>query len=351
VRQKISQIKTNTHHKHHLRAVLLAAMAVLAFGTLGYVWVEGWGVFDALYMVIITVTTVGYGEVHPLTAEGRLVSMIIILCGIGLATYSLSTFASFILEGGLKKSIIRRHMRDKIKHLRNHYIVCGLGDMGVQVASGLESEGIAFVVVDNDEEIEEGVEAKGWLFIHGDANDPEVLKEAGLEESKGVILTLGEDAHNVFAALSIKTFDENKYVVSRANSPLNEAKMYQAGVDKVVVPYRLMSSQIVNEALRPKLNALWNNLMDVNNKEMCTREVYVLEDCMNHGKAINEVVTTSTPRVSVLVLEREDGSSVVNPSYSEVLAKGDRLVLFGKYDDVKNVGEKLGARVGRKSVI
>ena len=213
-------------------------LALLLVGSLGFVWLEGWNFFDALYMTVTTLTTVGYGETHPLDRIGRIYNMVLILTGMGVMFYIVGSLARVVIEGELQAVLGRRKLIKHIKRLKNHYILCGFGRIGEIIARQLKERGLSLVVIENDPALLARLEASGYYFINGDATREEVLLEAGIERAKGLIAVVSSDAANVYIVLTARSLNPNLFIVARGEEPGSEKKLLRAGADKVESPYR-----------------------------------------------------------------------------------------------------------------
>ena len=182
-------------------------LALLLIGSLGFVWLEGWSFFDALYMTVTTLTTVGYGETHPLDRIGRIYNMVLILTGMGVMFYIVGSLARVVIEGELQAVLGRRKLIKHIKRLKDHYILCGFGRIGEIIARQLKERGLSLVVVENDPALLPRLEASGYYFINGDATRDEVLLEAGIERAKGLIAVVSSDAANVYIVLTARSLN------------------------------------------------------------------------------------------------------------------------------------------------
>ena len=212
-------------------------LALLVAGSLGFVWLEGWNFFDALYMTVTTLTTVGYGEIHPLDRIGRIYNMVLILTGMGVMFYIVGSLARVVIEGELQAVLGRRKLIKHIKRLKDHYIICGFGRIGEIIARQLKDRGLSLVVVENDPALLGRLEASGYYFINGDATRDEVLLEAGIGRAKGLVAVVGSDASNVYIVLTARSLNPQLLIVARGEEPGSEQKLLRAGADKVESPY------------------------------------------------------------------------------------------------------------------
>jgi len=231
-----------------LPAALLALLTLV--GTIGYVFLEGWSVVDAVYMTVITITTVGFDEVHPLTPNGLVFTMALAMFGVGVAFYLFASLVSFVLEGDLAEVFGRRKMEKRIKKMKDHCIVCGYGRMGRVVSRELRAMEVPFVVIEKDSE--SLPESPGdTLFYQGDATDDEVLMAVGIERASKLISVISCDADNLYVVLSAKKLNPGLFVVARAEQDGSASKMLSAGADKAISTSTIGGTMIAHTAVKP----------------------------------------------------------------------------------------------------
>ncbi|GAV31359.1 kef-type K+ transport systems, predicted NAD-binding component [Coriobacteriaceae bacterium EMTCatB1] len=233
-----------------LRAVGFLA-AILVAGTVGYTLIEGWHPFDSLYMTVITVATVGFREIRPLSDAGRVLTMGLILMGVGALGYSFGTIVEFMVEGHLRTILEGRRMQKRISELSDHYIVVGIGRVGSVVARSLADEGVPFVVVDSCEECRAAAEEAGWLFVHGDAMSEEILLQAGVKRGKGLVAAVDTDADNLFVVLTARMLNPDLFIVARSTSIASERKILSSGADRVITPNVIGGRRMAAMLMRP----------------------------------------------------------------------------------------------------
>lgn len=221
----------------------------MVYGTLAYMWLEGWSFIDAVYQVLMTLTTVGFEEVRPLDTSGELISISLMVLGVTLVLITLSLIAGAISEGGLGERGRQRRMQRKIDGMKGHYIVCGYGRVGQAVAYQLVEERADFCVVDRGEFDDEDVRLDGFPFEIGDATQESVLRAAGIERARGIICALPDDPDNVFIALAARSITPTITIVSRLADPSAADRLMQAGVDHIISPYEASGRQMALAAL------------------------------------------------------------------------------------------------------
>ena len=235
-----------------LRYSLLMLIGITAFGTCGYYFVEHMPLFEAFYMTIITITTVGFAEVIPLSQNGRTITIIIIVLGITAGTYTIGVLVRALVEGELVKIFGRIKVQKQVSELKNHFIICGFGRIGRIVCSELNDDNIRFVVIEQDPTVIEHIEALKYLYLDMDATTEEALMQAGIMKAKGIVTAVNSDANNVFITMTAKSLRPDVFVLARASEEQNEAKLFQAGATRVVSPYLASGRRMSHLALRPQ---------------------------------------------------------------------------------------------------
>lgn len=230
-------------------AIALAA-AVVLLGLTGYHWIEGYGWFDAFYMTITVISTVGGGELVPLSFAGRVLTLFVIVTGIGVLSYALLSMVQYVIEGQLRRAVGSRAMRRRVSKLENHLLLCGFGRVGAEIARMFQAQGAPFVLIDqNTDRLKEATEL-GYRVIPGDAADVDVLHQAGIERARALVTALDSDAYNIYVTISARVLRPDLYIVSRASAPDAEARLKLAGANHVVSPYtagaRLMSTMAMH---------------------------------------------------------------------------------------------------------
>jgi voltage-gated potassium channel len=230
---------------------LYVLVIIIGSGVTGYILIERWSFIDALYMTILTITTVGYGEVHPLSQGGKIFSIVLMIGGVGGVLYTLSLLIQYLLEGQLGITLRRRRMKTEIAKLKEHFILCGYGRMGQEIAHAFNDEGIPFVVIENRQESAARAGEDGYLYLQGDATNDEVLKEARIESARGLVAAVGSDVDNTYITLSARGLCSDLLITARACSPGVEVKLKRAGANRVVSPHSIGARRMAMLALHP----------------------------------------------------------------------------------------------------
>ncbi|MBM2835173.1 MAG: TrkA-N domain protein [Candidatus Brocadiaceae bacterium] len=229
---------------------IISLAVLLVAGTAGYRWMESLGTIDALYMTVITISTVGFGEVKPLSPTGRLFTIGLIFSGGGLVAYTLSGTAAFVLSGEWRANWARKKRHSMLAHISHHVIICGYGRVGRHVAHELKAEGIPFVVVDLSPEKIADITDSGYLALQGDASSEADLKEAGIDRARGLVAAANSDAENVFIVLTARSMRKDLLIVARANFEESESKLLRAGANRLILPYRIAGRRMVTMLVR-----------------------------------------------------------------------------------------------------
>ena len=319
--------------RFRLPAALLAA--VTAIGTAGYILIERWNFLDAFYMVIITIGTVGYGEVHPLSSAGRIFTSALIVVGVGTMLYGFGVFAETLADNSFGAYRRERVMQRRLEGLKDHFIVCGYGRIGTQIVIEFEEHNVPYVVVDNGEDPLERLHREDRLHIDGDAASEEVLKLAGIERAKGLISAVDSDERAVYIVLAARALNPDLYLVARAGRPESIRRLELAGGTRIrtISPYRMAGHRMAELAVRPALVDVLDTLHH-GDSEIGVEEVMVGPGVPAVGKSLEAAGLFAPTNAKLLALRRRDGQLHVNPSGDLVLEEGDLLVALGSEDQL-----------------
>jgi voltage-gated potassium channel len=325
-------------------AVALLFFIIVA-ATVGYTQIEGWGLWDAFYMTIITVTTVGYREIHTLSRAGEMWTVAVLCAGVGAALYTFTLLASVVVEGGLPKRLQqRRHLR-MLETIKDHFIVCGYGRIGRIVAQQLQRQGIPFVVVERSAERVQTALDEGALGVEADASREDVLKRVGIDRARGLIAAVGTDAENVYAVLSARVLRPDLFIVGRAESEDAKVKLQRAGADRVISPYQIGAVQIAQTALRPAVVDFFEIATSADSLELAIEEITIAPRSSLVDQSILNANLRQQHGVIVVGIQRSDRRMEFNPEPDTVIRAGDKLVVLGRPESLK----KLEAHAGGKS--
>lgn len=313
-----------------MRFVLLLLAAAIVVGTYGYHLIEGWPMFDGLYMTVITLGTVGYGETHELTFKGRLFTIFLILGGVSVVTYAFTTVTSIIVEGQLSEVLKRRRMEKEIAKLTGHYIVCGAGHAGMVIIEELRKTARPFVVVDTEKGVLQRLVDMDCLVVAGDATDDASLTAAGVERAAGVFAVLSTDQNNAFVALSAKGLNPHVRVVSAQKELGVREKLVRSGADNVVNPEFIGGLRMASEMIRPAATGFLDSMIRDTGSVIRFDEVRIPDGSRLIGRTVSEVkgVKGKDPLL-VAILDQKTGKYDINPDPTRIIREADRLVMIG----------------------
>ena len=325
--------------KDRLLPTLLLLTAVILAGTSGYVAIEGWSVWDAFYMTVTTVATVGFREVHPLSMAGQAFTLLLIFVGVGTALYAFSVLAAMVVEGGWPKYVERWRYVRMIKNLSDHYVICGYGRIGSIVAAEFARQKMPFVIVDRDPARVLQANQHGHLAVEGDASREDTLKPLGIERARGLVAAVGTDAENVYAVLTARVMKNDLFIIARAEGEESVSKLKKAGADRVISPYRIGAVQIAQTALRPGVVDFVEIATSSDNLELSIEEIRVEEKSILAGRPLAEVIQRDKMNVVVVGIQHTHGRMEFNPTRDTVLHAGDHLIVLGSASTLKDLSQ------------
>jgi voltage-gated potassium channel len=324
-----------------LAAVLV--LVTLATGTAGYVLIEQWGVWDAFYMTVTTVATVGFREVHPLSRAGEVFTVALIASGVGTVFYSVTLLANLVVEGGLHRRFERRRVERMLDQLRDHFILCGYGRIGSSIAEELHRQGVPFVVIERDRARVEAVLERGWVGVEADASHEAVLERVGIRAARGLIAAVGTDAENVYAVLTARGMRPDLYIIARVEADDAEHKLRRAGANRVISPYQIGAAHIAQSAMRPAVVDFVQLATGSGHLDLSMEQVRIRQASGLVGRSIVEAGIRQRFGVIVVGVRRADGVMEFNPSPDTVLRADDELVVLGRPQSVKELEETVTA--------
>jgi voltage-gated potassium channel len=317
-------------------------VSVIVGGTVGYVAIEGWSAWDAFYMTVITITTVGYKEVHDLSRAGQVFTVVLLFGGVGAALYTFTLLATMVVEGNLRKRLHGRRLTRMLDTVTNHFIICGYGRIGSTVARQFQREHVPLVVVERDPERLRAAMEAGFLAVEADASKEEVLKRVGIERARGLIAVVGTDAENVYAVLSARVLRPDLFIVGRAETEDATIKLKRAGADRVISPYQIGAMQIAQTALRPAVVDFVELATSSESLELAMEEVTVGA----RSSLVNQSIVSANLRqrfgIIVVGIQRQDRRIEFNPEPDATIQAGDKLVVLGRPDSFKQLEVEAG---------
>lgn len=322
-------------------AVLLLAFVTLA-GTTGYVVIEGWGWWDAFYMSAITITTVGYREVHDLSFAGQVWTVILLFSGVGSALYVFTLLATIVVEGGLPERLRKRRQARMLTLIKDHFIVCGYGRIGSIIAAQLQQQNIPFVVVERDPARLQAAMMDGLLAVQADASHEDVLKRVGIENARGLIAAVGTDAENVYTVLSARVLRPDIFIVGRAEGEDASRKLMRAGANRVVSPYQIGAVQMAQTAIRPAVVDFMTLATSSDNLELAMEEITVEVGSSLVDKSLLDANLRQRFGVIVVAIQRQARHMDFNPEPDTAIRAGDKLVVLGRPHSLRRLEVEAG---------
>ena len=326
---------------------LLIAVAI-AIGTIGYMLLEGWSLIEAFYMTMITITTVGFGEIRPLSPTGRIFTVVLILGGIGIVTYTTTSVVQYLLSGELRTELISHRRRRMLSRLDNHYIVCGYGRVGRHVVAELARKKTPFVIIDNNETVVEECRQAGYNIIQGNASDDEVLEQAGIYRAKSLITAVNSDAENVFIVLTARSLCPELVIVSRANFDEAEPKLLRAGATQVISPYAISGRRMVSSVDHPELVDYLDIVMHSPEMELWLEDVIIADGSELENRSLHEAHLRSRIGVNVLSMRLPGKPLMVQPDIEIPLVAGTHLIVLGNREQLEQLGRLIEPALASK---
>ena len=314
-----------------------AALVLWVVGIIGYMTIEGFGFLDAAYQTITAITTAGFGEINPLGDAGRVFTIAIIVVGIVVILYILTAVMQVAVEGELESLLGVRRMRGKIEALRDHYILCGFGRMGEEIARDLIARGVPLVIVDSNPKAIERARKQDYLLVEGDASSDATLLEAGIERARCLLAASDSDSGNTYIVLTAKALNPRLFVVARVGQPASTTPMLRAGADRVISPYSISGRRMALSALQPLVVDFIDTLATGRHGEQILAELEVTEESNLAGQTIQECFRTC-PGATILGLQKPTGAIQVGPRGTTTLELGDRLMVLGDEAELEAIG-------------
>ncbi len=313
----------------HLRKIGILLVLVMAIGTAGFHYIEGWTWFDGFYMVLTTLTTIGYQEVHPLSHAGRVFNVFIIVSGVSLALLGIGLLSQALLEFELQSFFGRRRMEREIGKLDGHYIICGMGRVGRSVARELARKPVPFVILENSETKRQKFTAENWLVIAGDATVEATLRQAQIERARGLIAATTTDATNLYIVLTARGLNPQLKIIARASEDAAEKHLRTAGADAVVCPYLFAGHRIAQSLLRPNVVTFLDTATTHLGMDLEIGEIHITAASQFAGKTLETSRIRQERGVIVLAIKRREDMRF-NPAPDERIEPDDCLIAMGE---------------------
>ena len=315
---------------------------ILVFGTSGYILIEGSNLTDAIYMTAISITTVGFSEVIPLSPVGKYFTIVLVFGGVGLFLFIVSLITQAMIEGGLQTFLGRRHMEKQLSVLKDHYIVCGFGRIGKVISKILHENRRTFVIIENDPEEVKVIEELGYLVLQGDSTSDDILQKAHIDKAKALIAVTSSDADNVYVILSARVLNPNIYILARSSGKKGaESKLLRSGANKVFSPYEIGARRMAQSLVRPTVIDFID--LTVHDGELGLRleELRVSDKATFANKSLLESGIRSEYDLIVVAIKRDKGEMLFNPNPGTDILPGDILVVLGEHDNIQGLEKRL----------
>jgi len=312
----------------------ISILGVVVLAVYGYMELEGWSMSDAVYMVVITLSTVGFGEVQPLSTEGRLLTSFLILAGVGNFAFILGAFSQLLVEGKFFHFIGSRRVLKTIAKLKDHCVVCGYGRIGSVVVDEIIAEAQDVVVIEHDPESVKILQEEGILYIDGDATSDDVLAQAGVSKAKNLITALSEDAANVYVVLSAREMSKDLNIVSRASSHQRVSKLKQAGANSVILPNHIGGLRLAQSVLRPTVTSFMELAYGRSTMAIQMEELTISEGSSLVGKDLIQSELRPKFNLIVIAIKKEGQDMVFNPDGRTVLEAGNTIIAVGAQEQL-----------------
>ena len=326
--------------KHKLYRALILAVTLLSIGVIGYMNIGDYSFIEALYMTVITISTVGFGEVHPSNDNEKLFTIFLIFTSMGIFAYIVSVLTEYIANGKFIEELKNKRMQKKIHKLKNHTIVCGYGRNGRQAANKLKAHGKTCVIIESSTEMIKEIDAAGFLYVQGNATDDSVLEEACIGNASNLIATLPSDSDNLFVILSSRQYNKNATLISRASNDTSERKLKLAGADNVIMPDKLGGNHMASLVVSPDIIEFVDKLSLDGDCHTNLEEVLVNdlpEEFLN--KTLRDLDLRRKTGCSVIGVKTADNLYLINPESDIILKKDLKLIILGRSEQITKLQE------------
>ena len=330
----------------HLRTALLIFLGLITFGTIGYMIIERLSFWESLYMTVITISTVGYREIVLPSRAGEIFTMIVIIAGLATVVYVTTSVVELLLEGRILEIMGRRRVLKELQDLTGHYIICGYGRVGKQVARECQARGTSVVIIEKDPPEVEAAENDGFITVKGDASEETVLHQAGLERASGLVTALSSDADNLFVTMTARMIRPDVFIVGRCNSDDTESKLYRAGADRAISPHNVGGRRMAALLLKPLVCDFLDVVTHGELVELTLEDVHVEPGSAVVGRAIRDILVDDLKGIGILGLKRPKRDFQINPHGDTVMDAGDILIVQGSPPSIEALRKVSKSRRG-----
>jgi voltage-gated potassium channel len=327
---------------HRLVLVLAIPILLIVGGTVGYQLIEGWSLFESLYMTVTTLSTVGFGEIHPLSTMGRAFTMVLILGGVFTFFYAASEVIRAVVSGEVRDILGRRQMERSLAELKEHLIVCGFGRMGRLVCQEFSKQQLPFVVIERLPDLLEGFKMPFGIALAGDATSDEMLKYCGIDRARGLVAVASSDADNLYITMSARLLNDKLFIVARAEDTASEQKLLRAGANRVVSPYQIGGSRVAQAVLRPAVVDFIELATQTEHVDLQIEETRIAEKSKLVGLSVRDSHIRQELGVIVVAIKKENGRMVFNPPPDAVFQSSDVLIAIGDREHLDRLEELAG---------
>lgn len=315
----------------------LLTLFIIFIGTTGYIIIEDWNILDALYMTVITLTTVGYGEVHDVSKMGRIFTIFLVFFGFGFIIYVAGAVVQFMVEGRIRAILGRKILDRKINRLKNHYIVCGYGRIGRVLCKRLIIEPIDLVVVESNEDLVPVMEEDNVLYVFGDAADDTNLLKAGIKRAKGLVAVLATDADNVFLVLTARQISPDLNIIARAGREESKSKLLAAGANTVESPYDKGAISMAQRIIRPTVTSFLDFAFAHKRKDIQMEEIPVSASSNLVNIMLKDSGIRQNYNLILIAIKKPDGSMLFNPSFETTIQPDDTVIAVGENENLNKL--------------
>ena len=321
---------------HVIKCIVLSILLV-ALGSWGYMAIEGWNFADALYMTVITFSTVGFKEVHQVSPIGQFYTIVLIFLGVGFFLYVAGNIIQFMIEGRIREIMGRRKLDKKILRLKNHYIICGYGRIGRVLCKKINRKPFEFVVIEKDPELIPVLEEDGMLYVSGDAADEANLLRAGIEDAKGLIAVLATDTDNVFLVLTARQLNANLSIMARAGTPASKMKLTAAGADIVESPYEMGAARMAQRIIRPAVTSFLDQAFADRRTDILMEEIPIRPDSELSNVMLKDSGIRQNYNLIIIAIKPPDGEMQFNPSFETMLKPDHTVIAVGEEENLREL--------------
>lgn len=324
---------------------LIVLLGIVSLGTSGFILIEGWGPLDSLYMSVITLSTIGFKEVHDLSDQGKIFTMVLIVFGVSTLGYLVSSMVQLMFEGQIQRIIGRKKVEKRIDALHDHYIICGYGRIGSMICRELSTCKVPFVVVERDTEVLEKIEDDQFLWMKGDATVDETLVQAGIMRARGLVSVVTSDSENVYITLTARGLNPGLYILARSGEEGTELKLKRAGANKVVSPYAIGGMRMAQSILRPNVVDFIEIATTSEHLDLQMEEISIPQDSAFAGQTLISSAFRKETGVIIVGIKKAHGHMIFNPNPHDQLDEGDTLIVLGDPRSVDSLDTLISERI------